>query len=133
MWIMLNDAFLSIVHKDCARDEVLVRARRPGDIQKIFPNADVTEYTRSDYQFRARVKKIELQNALVSEVERITYANFKSSVADKPLHDAYLRVWTEMSKLQPLPPYSGGMQTFDFGEPEPHDRKKRNRRAKKGM
>ena len=25
MWICLNNAFLSIVHKDCAPDELLVR------------------------------------------------------------------------------------------------------------
>jgi hypothetical protein len=31
-WIMLNNAFFSIVKKDCPVDHLLVRARRPGDI-----------------------------------------------------------------------------------------------------
>ena len=55
MWVMLNDCFFSIVSKDCARDELMVRARRPGDIEKVFPNAKVTEYTVSDYQDRKSV------------------------------------------------------------------------------
>ena len=41
MWIMLSDSFLSIVHKDCAQDELLVRARRPSDIESVFPDAKV--------------------------------------------------------------------------------------------
>jgi hypothetical protein len=36
------------------------------------------------------------------EVARITYDNFKDSVVDRPLHDAYLRVWSTMLDLQPM-------------------------------
>ena len=36
MWLMMNDCFLSIVAKDCKEDELLVRARRPGDIERVF-------------------------------------------------------------------------------------------------
>ena len=84
MWLSLNDAFLSFVSKDCARDEVLVRARRKGDIEKIFPKAKVTRYTKSDYLYRAAVKRDEVKKALAGEVDRVTYDNFKSSVADIP-------------------------------------------------
>ena len=120
MWLSLNDAFLSFVSKDCARDEVLVRARRKGDIEKIFPKAKVTRYTKSDYLYRAAVKRDEVKKALAGEVDRVTYDNFKSSVADIPLHNAYLRVWTAMAALQEVKPYSGGYdfehghQAFDF-------------------
>lgn len=107
MWICLYDAFLSIVHKDCKPDELLVRARRPGDIEKIFPNATVTEYDRSDYQFRAVVSRADVIDALATEVTDIEYPNFKDQVSDRPLHDAYLNVWTTMSRLQPKAPYSG--------------------------
>lgn len=123
MWIMLNDCFFSIVAKDCGRDELMVRARRPGDIEKLFPNAKVTEYTASDYHYRAAVKRTELAEALVGEIGRVTYSNFKDSVQDKPLHDAYLRVWTAMASLQPKAPYSGlrrfsnTRSLFDFGQP----------------
>ncbi len=101
MWLCINDAFLSIVSKDCARDELLVRARRKGDIEKIFPGARVVVSTKTDYRFRAVVKRNDVADALRMEVSRITYENFKDSVTDKPLHDAYLRVWTVMETLQP--------------------------------
>ena len=107
MWICLNDAFVSIVKKDCAKDELLVRARRKGDIEKIFPGVKVTRYTKSDYLYRAKVKALTVSQAVIREISRIDYGNFKSSVTDKPLHDAYLKVWTAMAALQKPGPYSG--------------------------
>lgn len=137
MWLMLNDAFLSFVSKDCKPDELLVRARRPGDIEKIFDTAKVTEYDKSDYQFRAVVKRTAVEEALVGEVKRIVYNNFKNSVRDNALHDAYNQVWGTMSKLQPKAPYSGlrgkgafpgfGLFFDDFGtdtlKPKPKQKK----------
>lgn len=117
MWIMLNDCFFSIVYKDCARDELMVRARRPGDIEKVFPGTSVTEYTASDYHYRAAIKKEAIKVAMIGEIDRITYSNFKSSVDDRPLHDAYLKVWSAMADLQPRAPYSGRAprrSLFDF-------------------
>lgn len=116
MWLCLNDCFISIVNKDCARDELMVRARRPGDIEKLFPKAQVTEYTASDYHYRAAVKVETIGAALVAELGRVVYSNFKDSVSDRPLHDAYLRVWTAMASIQPKRPYSGTRSAFDFGE-----------------
>jgi hypothetical protein len=107
MWICLYDCFLSIVNKDCGPDELLVRARRNGDIEKIFPNANVTKYTKSDYLYRAVVPRADVLNAMAVEIEDIDYGNFKDSVKDPSLHRAYLDIWSIMSRLQPLPPYSG--------------------------
>jgi len=117
MWLCLNDAFLSIVHKDCARDELLVRARRKGDIEKLFPGARVDRVTNADYLFRAVVSRKEVEKAVVEETRRIAYSNFKDSVQDRPLHDAYLRVWGTMSTLQPTRPYTGE-PTFSFDPPQ---------------
>lgn len=117
MWIMLNDCFFSIVQKDCARDELMVRARRPGDIEKVFTDAKVTEFTASDYHYRAAVKKDALKVALSAEVDRIGYSNFKDSVKEHDLHNAYMRVWTAMAAIQPQRPYAGRRSaTFDFGD-----------------
>lgn len=110
MWICLYDCFLSIVAKDCKPSELLVRARRAGDIEKIFPDAKVTRYTKSDYLFRAVVLKADVITAMSRELDDIDYPNFKDAVKDKKLHDAYLSVWLTMSDLQPLPPYSGNMK-----------------------
>lgn len=109
MWIMLSDAFISIVAKDCGPDELLVRARRAGDIRKVFGRGvKVTRYTKSDYLYRAVVKRTAVASALANEIWNVDYPNFKDSVRDDKLHNAYLRVWTAMAEVQPLRPYSGG-------------------------
>lgn len=126
MWLMFNDCFFSIVSKDCGRDELLVRARRKGDIEKVFPTAPVTRTPRSDYLYRAAVRKSEIITALGNEVGRITYDNFKDSIgdADKDLHDAYLRVWIALADLQP--PDTGLLGLFR--DHKPAARKRRRRR-----
>jgi hypothetical protein len=124
MWLMLNDCFLSIVSKDCARDELLVRARREGDIDKVFPEAKVTVSATTDYRYRAVVKRREVEAAMVGELHRINYGNFKDSVADAPLHNAYLRVWNTMLDLQ-----SHGGRLFDSIDDSPRSRAARARAA----
>jgi hypothetical protein len=54
MWFCFSDAFLSIVaHKNNA-ELLLVRARRPGDIENVFPEASVIKTPGYDYLFRAK-------------------------------------------------------------------------------
>lgn len=107
MWVSLNNAFLSIVHKECGPDELLVRARRPGDIEAVFPDAKVTKSTDTDYLFRAVLPRARVAATIAAEVSSIDYANFKNSVRNNKLHDAYAAVWNIMVKLQPTRPYSG--------------------------
>lgn len=107
MWICLNNAFLSIVRKDCGPDELCVRARRKGDIERIWPEAKVTKYTKSDYLYRAILPVSEVRWAISKLLAAIDYPNFKDSVEDELLHDCYLDVWQTMTKVQELPPYSG--------------------------
>jgi hypothetical protein len=144
MWLMLNDAFFSIVHKDCARDELLIRARRAGDIEKVFgADVPVTRVGVADYLFRTVMKRDAVHRVIGEELKRVVYGNFKNSVEDKPLHDAYMQVWTSMSKLQPTPPYRGDVDQpeadFGFLMPAEHApaKKPRKKRApsklKKGM
>ena len=107
MWIMLNDAFFSIVNKDCPPGQLLVRARRPQDIEKVFGRSvRVERDTDADYLFRARIAKSDIAEVFEREVNRIDYGNFKDSVMSKDLHDAYMRVWTAMAGVQDPPPYS---------------------------
>ena len=100
MWICLNDGFLSIVRKDCKADELLVRARRKGDIEKLFPEATVTVVMHADYRYRAVVPVEGVIAAISCEIENIDYPNFKNSVRDEKLHTAYARVWGTMMYLQ---------------------------------
>ena len=108
MWLCLSSAFLSIVHKPpCRPYELLVRARRPGDIESVFPEAKVTRKTDCDYLYRAIVSKGDVASVLARTVAGIDYPNFKNTVKDTGLHDAYFEVWASMARVQPLPPYSG--------------------------
>jgi hypothetical protein len=107
MWLFLNDAFLSIVHKDCPEGSLLVRARRPGDIEKVFGRrTKVTRATDADYLYRAVIERDEVTRAIQREVLRIDYGNFKDSINDFALHEAAARVWGAMASLQNPPPYS---------------------------
>jgi len=106
MWICLNKAFLSVVYKECAEDELLVRARCANHIKNVFPKARVKKSYGTDYAFRARIKRAEVIAAMTAEIEAIGYGNFKDSVHDRPLHDAYMGVWGVMSHLQPHKPYA---------------------------
>jgi hypothetical protein len=96
MWVFLNDAFLSIVAVPKRPRLLLVRARRQGDIDKVFPGVRVWATRQRDYAFRAMVPAKKVKRALAAEVDRIDYPNFKDSVEDQDRHNAYLDVWTTM-------------------------------------
>lgn len=110
MWLCLNRAFLSIVAPDPGEpdsDLLLVRARRPGDLESVFPGCTVQRTPHRDYLFRALISRTEVARALAQEAAGIDYGNFKASVASRSLHDAFAQVWSVMAGLQPSPPYAG--------------------------
>jgi hypothetical protein len=121
MWICLNKAFLSIVTPsslDTANSEfLLVRARRKGDIEAVFGDVmkaegiKVMKNAQRDYLFRALIPRAWVTTVIAEQLSKINYSNFKNSVVNKPLHDAYASVWGIMSKLQPSAPYSGFQKT----------------------
>ena len=119
MWIMGSDFFLSVVRKDCAPGQLLVRARREGDIERVFGrHVEVERDTTADYLFRARIPEEEVAEVMRREVLSISYGNFKDSVRDQALHDAYLTCWHAMARTQDPPPYSGRRATRSLYEDE---------------
>lgn len=109
MWVFLNDAFVSIVWTDrCRDDQLLVRARRQKDIPRALrdPGIKPERTPGSDYLFRAVVPRALVVSAMAANVHEIGYGNFKDSIKDDALHTAAMQVWTAMSRLQPIPPYS---------------------------
>lgn len=100
MWIFLNNAFLSIVDKGGDGSTLLVRARQEGDIERVFPKADVKETPRNDYRYRARLGREEVAQAVAESVRAIGYPNFKATVKEPDRHDAYLGVWEVMYHYQ---------------------------------
>ena len=107
MWIMRNDAFLSVVDKAPNPDQLVVRARVEGHIEAVFPNAKVIRDASGDYLFRAFIDRQEVAEAMFQTVMGIDYPNFKNSIKDDRYHDACSSVWGVMSRLQPVRPYSG--------------------------
>lgn len=103
MWIFLKNSFLSIVIDRQSKDgNLLVRARRKGDIESVFPRAKVSVSPKRDYRFRASIRRQEVASAIADSICGISYDNFKDSVPkkDRERHDAYLRVWSTMEQFQ---------------------------------
>ena len=102
MWIMLNNSFLSIVENRNNKNELLVRARIKGDIEKVFSDVKTFEDKTADYKYRAFIPRNLVEKVVASKIASINYFNFKGSVSshDKERHDVYLRIWSEMHKVQ---------------------------------
>jgi len=109
MWLFLSNAFLSIVIDKTDPDKLLVRARAAGDIQRVFgKRTKVIRTPRADYGWRAYVSRDRVKQAMVKEIDQITYPNFKDSVPEDDRHNAYARCWNALydfqrQRLYPLP------------------------------
>jgi chorismate synthase len=102
MWICLNDSFLSIVADRDDKTMLLVRARAPGHIEAVFGDKYrvYRPEGRADYQFRANIPRVVVSSVIGELLAEIDYGNFKDSVRDDALHDAYMGFWTIMYRLQ---------------------------------
>lgn len=143
MWIFMNDAMLSIVAHRTKPNHLLVRARKAGDIARVFPGTRETRTPGADYLYRAVVKREDVAGALFAEVLAIDYPNFKGSVQDRERHDAYMDVWRVMHRYQfdgERPPLVGddafgtirsGVDDLGRGYTTYTPPKRRSRKAKK--
>ena len=102
MWIVLNKSFLSIVKNRNDENQLLVRARVEGDIEKVFENADVFEDNNADYKYRSYINRNIVAEIIKNELLNINYDNFKNSVAKNETErkNAYMNVWSALYKLQ---------------------------------
>ncbi len=100
MWILMNDAMLSVVRHTKQPGRMLVRARLAGDIERVFPAAQVVVGGGTDYRFRAVLPQAEVADAVSRRLLDISYGNFKASVREPKRHDAYFKVWDVMHDLQ---------------------------------
>ena len=102
MWVFLNDAFLSAVEHRDDSDKLMVRARLQGDLDRVFPDlaGQVKKTPTADYRFRLVVSRERFMQAMMDEVGRIDYTNFKNSVAEYGRHQIYLDVWQVMFEAQ---------------------------------
>ncbi len=100
MWIFTSKSFLSIVEHSEEPSLLHIRARFPGDIEEMFPQADVIETPYGDYRYRTSLPREKVAEALMRNVKAINYHNFKNSVDDVERRDAYIKVWEAMWQAQ---------------------------------
>jgi hypothetical protein len=102
MWIFMNDSFLSIVDKAKTKGCLLVRARKKGDIEAVFPGAKVRKGEGTDYKYRADVPRDAVAAAIAARVTDIDYSNFKDSIPtkDSTRQHAYHAVWAAGFELE---------------------------------
>lgn len=103
MWIFTPNSFVSIVDKgDPSGKTLLVRARKNGDIERFFPDAKVQVGGGTDYDYRARIDREVVTQAMVDQVNNINWPNFKDKVEEPDRHDAYFQVWQAMYDFQEI-------------------------------
>lgn len=95
MWVFTNRGFLSAVQHRDDPNLLMVRARVKGDLKSFFPKCKEIETVNSDYRFRTIVSRGDFMSAMDREIKRITYHNFKDSIAktDKKRKAWYSDVW----------------------------------------
>lgn len=100
MWIYMSDSMLSIVQNTGRIDQFLVRARLPGDIERVFPEAVVYETNDHDYRFRAFIDKYDVINAMLHRMSEINYPNFKKTVTNPRRHRFYANTHVDAVEAQ---------------------------------
>lgn len=106
MWICLSSGFFSIVANK-GDDRLVVRARRQGDIERVFGVGGVWSPGR-DYAYRVFLERDVVASVVMCCVLGITATNFKDSVKDPALHAAYSATWSVLGRLQVGGPYGHG-------------------------
>ena len=96
MWICDNEGFLSIVKNWNDEDTLLVRARSEEHIKNTFPYCEMFTDAEADYPYRAYINRDEVAEVIAMRLAEIDYTNFKDSVVDDDLHDAYVNMWQVM-------------------------------------
>ncbi len=100
MWIFLPGAFIVLDAHPKLPQSLVAHARRPGDIESVFPGADVRERPHDDYRYRAVLPRHLVANELARRIHEIDYTQLRRAIADRTRHHAYARVWRDMRRYQ---------------------------------
>jgi len=96
MWLGHSDGWLSIVEHRDDSTLLLVRARKESHITSIWGDIDVTHMPDADYPYRVNLDREVVKDGLCEYIERIDYDNFKNSVKERRLKDAFEHIWAVM-------------------------------------
>ena len=93
MWICDNEGFLSIVENRNDDETLLVRARTEKHLLSLFPDCELFTDASADYPYRAYIDRQTVADTVAIRLLMIDYDNFKASVNEVRLHDAYNDMW----------------------------------------
>ncbi len=100
MLIFTRNAFVSIVDHPQDNRFLVVRGRISGDVEALFPEAEVFERPGADFRFQATVPRDRVANRIATVVKDVHYDAFESAVEDSDRRQAYLQVWSAMYEEQ---------------------------------
>lgn len=102
MWIVMNDAFLSIIENEKNENQYVVRARKRQDLVNVFPehSSNVIETLDSDYRYRLFLERTYVSDVIFNRINSIDYPNFKNSVKETWRKIAYTKIWRIMHNEQ---------------------------------
>ena len=96
----MPDAFISIAEHADDHRLLIVRARIAGDIEHIFPEAQVMETPEEDYRYRAALSRDRVANIIANRISHIGYSSVSGSVTDEQRWTAYVGVLAAMQEEQ---------------------------------
>jgi hypothetical protein len=76
MQILLTNAYLSIVADRNNPDRMIVRARRQGHIEAVFPEANVITRPDTEYRYRAFIDRKVVEAQLATITKTLDYDDF---------------------------------------------------------
>lgn len=79
-WFLFPDAFVSVVAHNDMPTKVVVRARLPGDIERLLPGAAVEKTPSADYLYRTVADRHQVAEVLAERIRRMTYTNVKKAI-----------------------------------------------------
>ncbi len=105
MWLFVKNGFVSAVEFRGRPNDLIVRARRRGDLSKLFPKREkqIEKTPNADYLYRLVVSKKEFAKVVSDYILRnLTYDNFKGAQEkdSREWFNFLHSVWAEGFELQ---------------------------------
>jgi len=100
MWLFLRESFVSVVQHDDEHRLLVVRSRLAGDIERLFPEAEVAEDPVADYRFCATVPRDRVAQVVANRIQHIDYPSLNEAVEGTERSLGYDRAYGVMLEEQ---------------------------------
>lgn len=108
MWLFTKDGFYSAVQDSyCSEDEVMIRGRNRGDIERLLAKAgdaesEIIVLPEADYRYRTKLPTEKWVWYVSHEAASIDYATVKDTLigSDDDRSEAYFTCWMALHRFQ---------------------------------